>query len=223
MTEELLKRNHVEVSCCTDSNAVLDFLKKTVFDAVITDIQMPGMDGYQLLKAVRTSGIDATDTIPVIALSASVEKDHTHYTEAGFTGFLNKPFTAKQLITLLNQLLITNLSPDTAVEFNFNSLTAFAGEDKEASASIVRTFTDETGKSITLLQEALDKNDRSQASKVAHKLLPLFSMLGAKNLIAQLRMLEINDEALTDSGWQRLMNDVIHQAAEIVEQAKLKL
>lgn len=223
MTEELLKRNHVEVSCCTDSNAVLDYLKKTVFDAVITDIQMPGMDGYQLLKAVRSSGINGTDNIPVIALSASVEKEHTHYTDAGFTGFLNKPFSAKQLITLLNQLLITDFSPEKAVEFNFNSLTAFAGEDKEASASIVRTFTDETSKSIDLLQEALDKNDRSQASKVAHKLLPLFSMLGAKNVIAQLRMLEINDDALTDSGWQRLMTDVISQAMEIVEQAKLKL
>jgi len=223
MTEELLKRNHVEVVCCKDSNLVLDYLQKTVFDAIITDIQMPGMDGYQLLKVVRVSGIEGSDNIPVIALSASVEKEHTHYTEAGFTGFLNKPFTAKQLITLLNQLLITNISPEAAVEFNFNSLTAFAGEDKAASASIVRTFTEETNKSIALLQEALNKNDKLLASKVAHKLLPLFSMIGAKSVIAQLRVLEVNDDALTNSGWERLMNEVIRQAVGIVEQAKLKL
>ena len=214
---------HVEVVCCKDSNLVLDYLQKTVFDAIITDIQMPGMDGYQLLKVVRVSGIEGSDNIPVIALSASVEKEHTHYTEAGFTGFLNKPFTAKQLITLLNQLLITNISPEAAVEFNFNSLTAFAGEDKAASASIVRTFTEETNKSIALLQEALNKNDKLLASKVAHKLLPLFSMIGAKSVIAQLRVLEVNDDALTNSGWERLMNEVIRQAVGIVEQAKLKL
>lgn len=104
-----------------------------------------------------------------------------------------------------------------------NSLTVFAGEDKAASASIVRTFTEETDKSIALLQDALDKNDKLQASKVAHKLLPLFSMIGANSVTAQLRVLEVNDDALTNSGWERLMNEVIRQAIGIVEQAKLKL
>ena len=49
------------------------------------------------------------DKIPVIALSASIAKEHEHYLEAGFTGFLNKPFTAAQLISLLNELLTLHL------------------------------------------------------------------------------------------------------------------
>ncbi|WP_419052014.1 hybrid sensor histidine kinase/response regulator, partial [Parabacteroides goldsteinii] len=109
LTEEYLRQNHVEVSSCTDPFSVVALLQKTSFDAVITDIQMPGMDGYQLLESIRNSGIPGTENLPVIALSASVENEHDHYLESGFTGFLNKPFTARQLITLLNKLLSTEL------------------------------------------------------------------------------------------------------------------
>lgn len=219
LTEEFLKRNHVEVASCTNPSSVIDILRNSSFDAIITDIQMPGMDGYGLLKSIRTSGIPGTDTVPVIALSASVENEHTHYIEAGFTGFLNKPFTAKQLIALLNQLLKADLKAETNQEFDFHSLTAFAGEDKEASTSIIRTFTEETDKSISLLQQALEQNDRQQSAKISHKLVPLFSMLGAMDLVAQLRILEKNDEALSEDGWKRLLSEVIRQARGITKQA----
>lgn len=219
LTEEFLKRNHVEVASCANPFQVVDILRNTSFDAIITDIQMPGMDGYGLLSAIRTSGIPGTDTVPVIALSASVENEQAHYLEVGFTGFLNKPFTAKQLIALLNHLLKADIQTDVSPEFNFCSLTAFAGEDKDASASIIRTFAEETNKSISLLQQASDATERVQASKISHKLIPLFTMLGATDLVAQLRILEKNDEALTDDGWRRLLSEVIRQATVVVNQA----
>ena len=208
LTEEFLKRNHVEVTSCSNPFAVVDILRNSSFDAIITDIQMPGMDGYGLLNVIRSSGVPGTDTVPVIALSASVENENTHYLEVGFTGFLNKPFTAKQLIALLNNLLQADIQAEVSPEFNFDSLTAFAGEDKEASASIIRTFAEETNKSVSLLQQALEKTDRAQAAKISHKLIPLFTMLGASDLVAQLRILEKNDEALTDEGWKRLLFEV---------------
>lgn len=219
LTEEFLKRNHVEVASCSNPFAVVDILRNNSFDAIITDIQMPGMDGYGLLNVIRSSGVPGTDTVPVIALSASVENEHTHYLEVGFTGFLNKPFTAKQLIALLNNLLQADIQAEVSPELNFDSLTAFAGEDKEASASIIRTFTEETNKSISLLQQALEKTERGPAAKISHKLIPLFTMLGASDLVAQLRILEKNDEALTDDGWKRLLSEVIRQASVVVGQA----
>lgn len=218
LTEEFLKRSHVEVASCTDPAAVVDILRNTTFDAIITDIQMPGLDGYGLLKAIRSSGIPGAETIPVIALSASIENEHTHYQEAGFTGFLNKPFTARQLIALLNNLLQTDIRPELRPKFHFDSLTAFAGEDKEASASIIRTFAEETRKSISLLQTALDATGRVDASRIAHKLIPLFTMLETTGLVAQLRMLEKNDASLTDDDWYRLLGDVIRQTTEVVDQ-----
>lgn len=219
LTEEYLKQHHVLVTCCTDSSSVIELFGQASFDVVVTDIQMPGVDGYQLLDIIRKSGIPGTDTVPVVALSASLENEHNHYLEAGFTGFLNKPFTAEQLITLLNKLLAVDIHTNTSAGLDFTSLTAFAGDDKEASASIIRTFTEETGKNLTLLEEALNTMDRESAAKVSHKLLPLFTMLGATTLVPLLRMLDKNDEALSDDGWKRLLSDVIAQARQVLQQA----
>jgi len=218
LTEELLKQSHVQVVGCTNPHNVLELLRNTVFNAIITDIQMPMMDGYHLLERIRTSGIPGTDKIPVIALSASIAKEHEHYLEAGFTGFLNKPFTAAQLISLLNELLTLHLEAKS--ELNFSSLTAFAGEDPEASASILKTFSEETRKSIDLLRDALEGKDREEASRISHKLIPLFTMLGANSLVQHLRILEKNDEELTDSGWYHLLGEVIEQALAIVKDAE---
>ena len=179
LTEELLKQSHVQVVGCTNPHNVLELLRNTVFNAIITDI---------------------------------------HYLEAGFTGFLNKPFTAAQLISLLNELLTLHLEAKS--ELNFSSLTAFAGEDPEASASILKTFSEETRKSIDLLRDALEGKDREEASRISHKLIPLFTMLGANSLVQHLRILEKNDEELTDSGWYHLLGEVIEQALAIVKDAE---
>lgn len=221
LTEELLKRSHVQVVGCTNPYKVTELLAERSFSAVITDIQMPMMDGYRLLDTIRKSGIVGAESIPVIALSASVAKDQGHYLEAGFSGFLNKPFTAAQLISLLNSLLKLNLEAKS--ELNFASLTAFAGEDTEASVSIMRTFTEETRKSVEALSEALSDGNREESSRISHKLIPLFSMLGANSLVQHLRILEKNDDELTDQGWERLLDSVIKQALSIVEDAEASI
>ena len=217
LTEEYLRQNHVEVSSCTDPFSVVALLQKTSFDAVITDIQMPGMDGYQLLESIRNSGIPGTENLPVIALSASVENEHDHYLESGFTGFLNKPFMARQLITLLNKLLSTELLVTS--DFNFDSLTAFAGEDKEASASILKTFVEETTKSNALLEGTLQDDDREQSAKISHKMVPLFTMLGATSLVEKLRVIEKNATTLPVEEWKSLLSEVIAEVKKIIEQA----
>lgn len=217
LTEELLKRSHVEVTCVTNPMSVTDVLRNSRFDAIITDIQMPGMDGYSLLKMIRNSGIEGTDTVPVIALSASVANENEHYIEAGFTAFLNKPFTAVQLISLLNDLLTVNLEPESS--WDFSSLTAFAGEDSEACASILTTFSEETKKNLQLMKTALEENDRDASAKIAHKMIPLFSMLGANNLVQELRILEKNDAELTDAAWKNLLPSVIEKAEEVTRRA----
>lgn len=214
LTEEYLRQNHVKVVCCTDPYAVIGLLGKESFDAVITDIQMPGMDGYQLLRSIRSSYLPGAATVPIVALSASVENEHTHYLESGFTGFLNKPFTARQLITLLNKLLSVEM--EVTADFNFDSLTAFAGEDKEASASILKTFVEETSKSNALLEAALQEGNREQSAKISHKMIPLFTMLGAVSLVETLRIIEKNAVAMPIGEWETCLKEVIASVRSII-------
>ena len=218
MTEELLKQSQVEVVCCTNPRKVCEWLRSRSFAVVITDIQMPQMDGYQLLRMIRESDMEGADRLPVVALSANVGKEQEHYREAGFTAFLNKPFTAAQLISLLNELLKVRLEP--CVGFDFSSLTAFAGEDSEASMGILRTFIEETQKSIEGLMAARSATDRVEAGRIAHKLIPLFAMLGANSLVQHLRLLEKQDPELPSTTWSQLLDEVVAQAQSLVEEAK---
>ena len=218
LTEELLKQSQVEVVCCTNPRKVCEWLRSRTFAVVITDIQMPQMDGYQLLRMIRESDMEGADRLPVVALSANVGKEQEHYREAGFTAFLNKPFTAAQLISLLNELLKVRLEP--CVGFDFSSLTAFAGEDSEASMGILRTFIEETQKSIEGLMAAHAATDRVEAGRIAHKLIPLFAMLGANSLVQHLRLLEKQDPELPSTTWSQLLDEVVAQAQSLVEEAK---
>lgn len=218
LTEELLKQSQVEVVCCTNPRKVCEWLRSRSFAVVITDIQMPQMDGYQLLRMIRESDMEGADRLPVVALSANVGKEQEHYREAGFTAFLNKPFTAAQLISLLNELLKVRLEP--CAGFDFSSLTAFAGEDSEASMGILRTFIEETQKSIEGLMAARAATDRVEAGRIAHKLIPLFAMLGANSLVQHLRLLEKQDPELPSNTWSQLLDEVVAQAQSLVEEAK---
>jgi two-component system chemotaxis response regulator CheY len=79
-----------------DGNTALPMLKQTKFDFLITDWNMPGMQGIDLLKAVRA---DATlKSLPVLMVTAESKRDQiVEAAQAGVNGYIVKPFTAATL------------------------------------------------------------------------------------------------------------------------------
>jgi signal transduction histidine kinase/DNA-binding response OmpR family regulator len=222
LTEKLLQRHEVNVVTLTSPNDAIALLKSaTPFDLILTDIQMPLMDGYALLQRIRSLGTAGADTIPVVALSASLAEEQEHYLAAGFTGFLSKPFTAGELTALLSQLF-PEQSPPAEPPLNLTALTAFAEDDTKAAASILQTFAEETQKSITLLQEALESANRPQAARIAHKLIPLFALLEAGELVAQLRTLEANADTLDEAAWRQTLEAAIARTIAAVDQIRVE-
>jgi len=231
LIEEVLKRSNIRIISSTNPYSVMDILKKDKIDILLSDVQMPGMDGFELIKQIRTSTVPEISTLPVIVLSGSVTKNEERFREAGFTGWLMKPFTGERLINLIANLLPENKQLKKIVDIDkaskadkksldFSGLTEFAGDDEDASAAILKTFFIETGKHVEILKEALAATDREQAAEIAHKLIPLFTTLGAETLVQQLKILQQNQPELTNSGWTRLMTDAIEQASSIVDMEK---
>jgi two-component system sensor histidine kinase BarA len=80
----------------------LDILSKNSISIVLTDLQMPEMDGIELLTAIKKSSVPNISQLPVIVLSGSTEPEDEHkYLKMGFTGVLSKPFTKDQLVNQL--------------------------------------------------------------------------------------------------------------------------
>lgn len=95
---------HYEVYYATDGEEGLEKVRQLMPDVVITDVMMPRMDGLELCRHIRHD--ELTCHIPVIAVTAKVtEKDRLEGLRAGATAYLNKPFNAEELLTMVGNLL----------------------------------------------------------------------------------------------------------------------
>ncbi len=93
-----------EVSDAVDGQDGLVKAGKGKFDMIITDLNMPNLDGIQLITAVR--GLPGYSFVPILMLtteSQAEKKDAGR--KAGATGWIVKPFNGEQLIAVLRKLL----------------------------------------------------------------------------------------------------------------------
>ena len=84
----------------------LEALKNNRPNMVLSDINMPGMDGFELLREIRALGPQAGGNVPVIAMTALVtHADRVRILNAGFQSCLPKPFTPDKLLETILSVL----------------------------------------------------------------------------------------------------------------------
>jgi len=97
----LLKKGGFNVFEADSGKQVFDFLRSQRPDVILLDIQLPEMDGIEVLKRIRDN--DMTKDITVIALTAyTMRGDKEKFEAAGFDGYLPKPIEPR---TFANQIL----------------------------------------------------------------------------------------------------------------------
>ena len=208
LTAAMLKRPTIHVTCCEQPEELFRQLEENKFDALLTDIQMPAMNGFDLLDAIRALPAVRAKTIPVIAITARSDMDAEYFRSKGFAGCLHKPFNTHEIFEVLSQAIRQDLTDleETGTEIlqaptndsshtdssslDFSALTAFSEDDPNAAKEIIRTFVSETKKNRSCMATALENEEIEGITAMAHKLLPLFTMLGANTSIAPLTWLE---------------------------------
>lgn len=206
--EEEVKGLKVETVCCEQPEELIEQLKSRTFDLVFTDIQMPAMNGFELLHHLRSQDFAQAQSIPVIAITARGDMNENDFLQKGFAGMLQKPFNQSELKkvvknalthltvsdnipdTLPVQMETYETSPHTDQPYNFSPLTAFSEDDPEAAKEILRTFAQETQKNMEKLQAAISNKDMEALCATAHKMLPTFLMIEAQKAIPLLKWLE---------------------------------
>lgn len=226
LTAAMLKQSGLESVCCQQVDELFEALRTQDFDVLLTDVQMPAINGFDLLNLLRASNIPQARTIPVIAVTARSDMKREEFIAHGFSGCLHKPFTVAELLAELTQAPLPQEREQaeptkTKGKYNFAALTAFTDDDPEASHSILESFVNETRLNIERLEDALEKADASKAAAVAHKMIPLFILLEAEELVAILRELEASAAIPFSSEIAEKIHAVLRQTQDVLKKAPL--
>lgn len=224
MTKALLLTKGFIAETTTQPEKILDILRNESFNVVFSDIQMPGTDGFALVQLIRHSDLPQAATLPVIALSANPDKTEKQYQDAGFTAYLNKPFTSAQLFSILEKISgqkIHDTPPsqatayDTAQGYTLRNITLFTDNDPEATKQIVDSFIRDTRQNLELLDSYIRQKDLKAVSQLAHKMLPLFRQLEATGVVELLQKLERSE--VPEKEFKTIVDDIIRLCREIIE------
>ncbi|MGM9606092.1 MAG: response regulator transcription factor [Oscillospiraceae bacterium] len=98
----LLELKGFEVECVYDGVSGTEYAEMGIYDLLILDVMMPGMDGYQVARQVRADRL----TTPILMLTAKTDvQDRIEGLNAGADYYLMKPFDNRELLACVNALL----------------------------------------------------------------------------------------------------------------------
>jgi PAS domain S-box-containing protein len=101
----MLSKAGAQVTTATSANHALELLEQNVPDVIISDIGMPGKDGYALIREIRARSREQGGRVPAIALTAySRTEDRIKAIAAGFQMHLSKPADGMELMTMVASL-----------------------------------------------------------------------------------------------------------------------
>jgi PAS domain S-box-containing protein len=189
----LMKRGH-GVSVAGNGQEVLALLETETFDLILMDIQMPEMDGVEALRKIRENEcLSGTRRVPVIALTAhAFESDRERFLNAGFDGYLPKPFSVIDLTRVVEEKASCPCeagipAPPEQEEQGYTStlpvnideaLERLEG-DREILDNILNVYLRETPELVLSLERALQRQSAEDAERFAHSIKSVSANIGA--------------------------------------------
>lgn len=198
LTVELARSMGLEIETAVNGKIALQKLTEKMYDIILTDIQMPVKDGFELIKAIRDNN-DWQD-IPVIALSGRTDVEDKVYADAGFDDNLLKPYKPANLKAAIAELLELDQQDQEAIDgdtdkfrfknYDLSEIYEFSGNDEEAMNTIIQAFLEGAASSLKELEDAYRNEDSEETAKIAHRMLPMLRQMKAVTITPSLLKLE---------------------------------
>lgn len=187
IVKEMLERNGVSCTTCKNTRTLVGEMRKADYDLLLSDIQMAGTNGFELLELLRNSNIGNSRRIPVVAMTARGDKEREAFASAGFAACIYKPFSMHELLDLIAS--VTDGTKSEEVLADFAALTADVRDKKK----LLRTFIEQSNKDIEQLRKA--GNDRERLREIIHRMLPMWELLQTDDLLHSYRKVLHDDKA----------------------------
>ena len=157
----------------------LESLSRGAFDLVFLDIQMPEMDGFETIAAIRRRESGGATHLPVIALTAhSMSGDRERCLAAGMDDYLSKPIRSDALQRVLARFSTVIPGPSPRVWDQDGALANLEG-DRVLMAELAGVFCEESARQRAKLRDAIATCDWTAAEHLAHTIKGSVSVFGA--------------------------------------------
>ena len=203
LTSGVLKQEQHQVLSFTNPAKALETIKSTPFDFVITDIQMPEIDGFLFLEKLRELPETIFKNQPVIALTGRTDLDLAVYKNAGFTTVIKKPYSPKILLETIQHILdheeipvaedTENADRNASQLYSLETLKDFLGQDEVALKEVLKSFIETTIENLGFLEAAVQDQNHDEIKSIAHRIAPMFKQIQANEIGELLKNLEKED------------------------------
>ncbi|SNY94653.1 hybrid sensor histidine kinase/response regulator [Flagellimonas pacifica] len=183
------------------------------YDVVLTDIQMPKISGFEVIKEFKKGAVPNYKSQPIIAMTGKREIPKSQFLNVGFRDVLLKPFSGETLLKVLNGI---NKPFDSAIEkinqmkgvssdlFSTEIISSFLNSD-QAIHEVLNTFLSNTDKNLKLLSKAVKKRKHLEIIAVSHKMLPMFRQLKVDSAVP---ILENFEQVTPNISYQKSLEDL---------------
>lgn len=229
---EMLENMHVKVFVAGSGEQALEMLESNDFDAILMDIQMPGMDGYETTARIRANPRFAKNKLPIIAMTAhALIGEREKALAAGLNDYVSKPVDIALLAnTLLRWLapkagnITSNNSPAIASALllpgsildTFNTKAALARLGSlDLYKRLLSMFPEENQSRLEEIRQAIQDRQMKTAHRLAHTMKGAAATIGAESLSQTAAALEKSIQDNQAGDWEKLISELDRQVSAV--------
>ena len=212
MLKEMYAQEGIHCDTCTDVAELMEMIRRKEYSLLLTDLNMPDINGFELLELLRTSNVGNSRIIPIIVTTASGSCNREELLERGFSDCLLKPFSISELMEVSDKCAMKgkqNEKPD------FSSLLSYGNESVMLDKLIA-----ETEKEMQSVRDAEQRKDFQELDALTHHLHSSWEILRADQPLRELYK-QLHGSAVPDyEALNNAVTAVLDKGSEIIRLAK---
>lgn len=227
VTKDILEEKGALVTIAENGQIALDILQNDQFSLILMDMQMPVLDGYHAMKAIRESDNEKLRKVPILALTANaIQPEIAKCFEFGANDYMSKPFKPESLY--LNIIEIINPSNEFEQvneyleQLDINTLSSYTNGKVDLLQSTLEQLSLSFKDDFSALKSAYNDKNNTRIKSIAHKIKPNFFLVGMNKLGNLCKEIEYSeDEEELNIKVAKLIKSVPFVLEEIKNQSNL--
>jgi len=215
MIKAMFAKCDVACDTCVNAGELIELIRNKRYDLLITDLRMPGHNGYDILELLRTSNVNNSKTIPVIVATASGSCTKEELLEKGFSDCIFKPFSKQDLLDIADRNIADKEENDD--EPDFTAILAY-GDEEEMLDKVISV----TEQDMQNFKNAAELKDLKELDELIHHLRSSWVILNMDKSLWELHELLKDTTSYGEEELQDSMNAVLEAGETIIRCANEK-